>query len=627
MAIKPIFLKGTRGKVPVTLWIQEGKYHAVFPYDQELKDNIKAMRGSRWNPKDKSWVFTQCQRNDFQLSWLLGNNPYAHYDKAIPELRGITRPLFPHQEDGIAFMLARRQCIVAYDMGLGKSLMGMELIERVLEDQAQVWWVGPRLTLFSLQIQFDMWDFDPSAVHLMTYERLVRNLKGDIEVPQIVIFDESSKIKTWGRDRTEASMDLAEMIRKRWGHLGHVILFSGRPAPNTPTDWWSQCEVACPGFLKEGQVKAFENRLCVKIEGTARDGKKFFKVDTWLDDEEKCAECGRIAGEHIIETHAWRPSKNEVSFLDKRLDGLVMKRFKEDCLDLPEKHYRRVECAISEKARRLANLIKDVRSGAELLSRLRQLSDGFQYTEVPDPRGGDYPCSHCEEGRLQDLDGLWVDCASCQGTGSAPKMIREVTKFATPKTQVLMDLLDEYEEYGRIVVFAPFHASVDRVVETCVRSGWNVIRFDGRNILGLGEMEGLEPQEMLERFQTKSQGKIAFVANQESSSMGLTLTASPAIIYYSNSWKPEARTQSEARIHRPGADKNRGCTIIDIIHLPEDAYVLTKIRGKADLQNMSLGKIKEELREFVEKWEQEHADDQETPTKMGMGNQAAQGQI
>ena len=31
--------------------------------------------------------------------------------------------------------------------------------------------------------------------------------------------------------------------------------------PKTPLDWWSQAEIAWPGFLREGSLKALEQRL------------------------------------------------------------------------------------------------------------------------------------------------------------------------------------------------------------------------------------------------------------------------------------------------------------------------------------------------------------------------------
>ena len=75
------------------------------------------------------------------------------------------------------------------------------------------------------------------------------------------IFDESSKLKTPTSQRSKAAQRFADMIRAEHGFDGYVILMSGTPSPKSPIDWWSQAEIAWPGFLREGSVKALEQRL------------------------------------------------------------------------------------------------------------------------------------------------------------------------------------------------------------------------------------------------------------------------------------------------------------------------------------------------------------------------------
>jgi hypothetical protein len=78
--------------------------------------------------------------------------------------------------------------------------------------------------------------------------------------------------------------------------------------------------------------------------------------------------------------------------------------------------------------------------------------------------------------------------------------------------------------------------------------------------------------------------------------MGLTLTASPSIVYYSNDFNSEARTQSEDRIHRPGCT---GTNIIDLIHLPTDLRVLENLKAKRTLEKMTLGDIGDAIEEAL----------------------------
>jgi SNF2 family DNA or RNA helicase len=86
--------------------------------------------------------------------------------------------------------------------------------------------------------------------------------------------------------------------------------------------------------------------------------------------------------------------------------------------------------------------------------------------------------------------------------------------------------------------------------------------------------------------------KVVVIANPEAGGMALTLTAAPTEIFYSNSFKFEARGQAEDRAHRPGMDSNRGLTIIDFVMLPTDKLVIDNLKKKKVLQDMSMGELR-----------------------------------
>jgi len=67
------------------------------------------------------------------------------------------------------------------------------------------------------------------------------------------------------------------------------------------------------------------------------------------------------------------------------------------------------------------------------------------------------------------------------------------------------------------------------------------------------------------------------------------------MVYWSNSFKPEYRSQSEDRIHRKGMDENLGCEIVDLIHLPTDVRTLEVIRANRKLELMTMGEVAESL--------------------------------
>ncbi len=146
---------------------------------------------------------------------------------------------------------------------------------------------------------------------------------------------------------------------------------------------------------------------------------------------------------------------------------------------------------------------------------------------------------------------------------------------------------------GRLVAYAGFTGSVDRCVQIALKQKWNVIRVDGRG--WWASWGQISDTGMLKAFQKVGVelDKIVFIGQPEAAGMGLTLTKSPTIFYYSNSFKPEARDQSMDRIHRPGMDINKGATIIDCFHLPSDRKIYDALRAKKKLQDMSLGEFKD----------------------------------
>ncbi len=497
------------------------------------------------------------------------------------------------------------------------TLAAQELIERSGVDH--FFWVGPKTSLPNIQREFKKWNFKETCatIEFMTYERLVRIMdeyKEGNPIPGGVIFDESSRLKTATSQRSKAAFKLASMIRSKHMWDGYCILMSGTPSPKRPTDWWSQTEIAWPGFLREGNVKALEQRLAFMVKHELDTG-TFWKPMGWRDNVDKCKECGHLENEEH-EGHKFTPSKNEVAYMFKRLEGLAVVKHKKDCLNLPDKRYRKIECTPSKSLLRVAKTLVDAAPNAMTgMTLLRELSDGFQYRNVDD---GTKPCNHCPESEgiveewflnertYQDISLLeddlveklgkrQVKCPKCHGSGEMKKTKRITREVPCPKEKALRGLLEECEETGRIVIFAGFTGSVDRCVSICHKEGWAVVRCDGRGFqVTLSDGETITDEESLDFWANlEKYPRVAFVAHPESGGMSLTLVEARMAVYWSNSFKPEYRVQSEDRIHRKGMDENLGCVIVDLIHLPTDERVVDIIRENRELELMTMGKVME----------------------------------
>lgn len=653
-------------KMPVTLSFTDKNRIEFLKSPFGLKDEIKSMKGSRWHgfidgDNRKIWSVEDCTRNRFQIEWLEGGNPYAWFDR---ELINHEYPQFGSEGFGYYDLMSQQRLMAdkaltyhyqiwGAEMGVGKSLAAFAVMK--MWGLGGWWWVGPKSSLYGIKQECKKWGLPEDSISdMMSYEGMVQKMshwrKGD-PAPIGVIFDESQRLKTPAIQRTQCAQKLADAIRKEHGMKGFVILMTGTPSPKSPSDWWSPCEIAWPGFVKEGNVGAFEKRLGFFRLRDDLAGQAFNTRTAWRDDVNRCGECGQYEqeGHHIgeygnvilediaFDTHAFVPSENEVASLYPRLDGLVTIVHKKDCLDLPDKVYKEILCEPSPSLLRVASALTKVAPNViSGLTALRELSDGFQYRDVED---GYKECPACEDGTesvwrnldgatIHDVDTLseefvgslkkeTIDCGLCKGTMKVVKFKRLTREVPCPKEQAVIDLLEQCEEQKRIVFFAGFTGSLDRITKTCQREGWDTMRVDGRGwrierLLGEPNEDGspkvklIKIDNPMDYWIENPERRVAFVAHPKSGGVSLTLCpqatrpGATVCCFYSNDFDPASRSQAEDRIHRIGMDEFKGATIVDLFHLPTDRRVLDVLKANRKLELMTMGDFEKDLENIDE---------------------------
>lgn len=624
-------IKLRAGKYMVPVHVDEGRDTMIlkFGFNRALLTEIKSMEGSRWNPDNKYWSVKNNRRNKFQLDYLSGINVYAPYDQPLIQV-STSRTAYEHQLELASMAVTRKQMIWAAEMGTGKSLAAIIAMEHVCPKSA--WYIGPKSGVRAFNMELAKWKSDYIPQRIMSYEQLVKEMKNWVPgtlAPQFIIFDESQRVKTPTAQRSQAAFALAEGSRTDWCGDNYIIMMTGTPAPKAPTDWFYQCEIACPGFIKEGDIHKFRNRLAIMQEDqNAITGATFNKIVGWRDSELRCEVCGKMKDDTVHDiwnlvsgTHTFIPCKNEVQYLYERLKGLVVVKFKADCLDLPDKVYEVVTLKPSPDTLQLARSLKNSgMGGAQLLVMLRELSDGFQYTEVetdelitcPKCRGDriitvkvpatvvDTQLPNVEQTEYVDYE---QPCDYCDGTGTINRKQRGADHIGTPKIERLLEDLEAHEDIGRLVVWAGFTESIDRIEELVRQQGWSTLRIDGRGYAArTSKGESIDTDRALKAMDLsqddKSIERLCVIGNPKAGGLALTFTASPTAIYFSNDFSGEARMQSEDRIHRAGMDASRGAKIIDYIHLPSDMFVLQNLRKKKNLQTISLGELAEVMEQL-----------------------------
>lgn len=506
-------------------------YFVKSPY--ALKNELKAMKGSRWNPDARCWSATRCSRNMFQLRAMMVEpqdiNPYEHFEQPVKQLCNSKRPLQPQQIEIVNNVLTYHYRLEIAEMGLGKSLAAMEIIEHVgLDNPAEeALFLGPRSALESVEADRVKWDGPDFKTG--TYEYATKHHKDIVKnPPRVLICDESDALKNPSSQRTRAVQKIADAIRTVHGMDGYVVLMSGSPSAKAPGDLWAQCEIVWPGFLREGSLRAFEDRYANIVKVEDMDGVTFRKIDGWKE--------------------------KEVAKLPARMDGLAtVYRFK-DYVKLPERTFEVRTLKPSGRVKAAAKMLaSSADSTIQALTWLRCLSSGFQYDDS-------------------------------SGT-------RQLVETFCPKDDVLREILGEDSSIGRSIVYASFQGSIDRVRNICTAEGWDVCQIDGR---GWQAYKGSEQvDEHVLSFWKNNPNKTVVVGNPGSCRYGLTLNEAKTITVFDQNFSAVHRLQSLARNYRLGQDSP--VRVVDLIHLPVDQLILDTLKSNRKLELLSLGQIIESL--------------------------------
>ena len=535
------------------------KLHIYSQYNKDLIEELKVMGGAKWNPDNKCWIIDDSERNRYAFEYLLGFRVCPDKFEPIPYTSN--RRLFDHQREGVRFAIENKRCMLAFEMGLGKTLTAIEIMEYAfLKEKLYNWWlVAPFGAQKEWKRQLSRWGCKLKFVVVTTYESLQKHMEaaGDEHVPHGVIFDESVKLKNPSAKRSQVAAELCRIIRSNPGvpNGGYIIELSGAPAPKNPIDWWHQIECLQPGFIREGDPYKFRNRYANII--TVDHGYGPHKeVDSW--------------------------NEEEVEKLGKRLSPIVMVKKKKDCLNLPDKIFDTLTVEPSVDVLCTAELIMDTcGTGALALERLRELSDGFLYR-------GNFE----NNAEPDEYDGItpYENSGSVENDNTTSRY----TIHNTAKLGVIRELLDFYHTNnggpGRLVIYAAYQASIDLLVNEINKTQleetsdgyWRAARIDGR---------GWSDPDILNSFESDDPSNIVIVANP-ACVHGLTLSQTLCLVYYSNSFHVDHRIQSLDRRDRPGMDVTKGTRIVDIVHLPSDQYIVDKLNAGTNILNLTLDELR-----------------------------------
>jgi hypothetical protein len=244
--------------------------------------------------------------------------------------------------------------------------------------------------------------------------------------------------------------------------------------------------------------------------------------------------------------------------LNEKISGHSFRVLKRDCLDLPDKVYKRRPVHMEKEQKRLYEKLKQ-QSILELKREDHNVANVLtRYL------------------RLQQVMGGWLP--NVENPDSPPIPIFEKPE-KNPRIAALMDVVQENPD-DQIIIWARFRAEIEAITDIL-----NSV-YPGSAVKFYGGTDKEDRKDAIDGFQS---GKYRFfVANTHSGGYGLTLTAATCVVYYSNDFSLEARLQSEDRCHRIG--QTNKVLYVDL-ECPNtlDGRILRALKDKKNLADTVVG--------------------------------------
>ena len=396
------------------------------------------------------------------------------------EAEQLAAGLYPHQVEGLAFLLGRRRSILADDMGLGKTRQSILALTHAEPD-------GPWLVVCPASVKRN-WQREiglvlpDAATHIVgptpppapgyrgwvivNYDVLKRHFDALSEHPwRGLVFDEAHYLKNHTSVRSRLSTKLVTAVPG--DPVVHAL--TGTPLTNRPRDLFPLLQLV-------------DHALGRSFLGFA---KRY---------------CDATKNEH---GHWVTSGASNVEELAVQLHGIMLRRHKDEVLDLPPKVRSWVDIDIPEKARDCLNEAVRAFLGSE--------------SEAPD---------RDHRGRRTGIGQL---------SGARRRLAAVKAKHTQEYVQGAVD------QGEKVLVFSAFQNPITRFSR----------HFGDAAVTITGETPVPERQDLVDRFQEDDSVRV-YIGQIHAGGTGVNLTAARQVVFNDLDWVPSNHWQAEDRAYRIG---------------------------------------------------------------------------
>ena len=442
------------------------------------------------------------------------------------------RPPLEHQKEAIKSLVENKKFILADDMGLGKTT---STIIGALETGAKkILIICPASLKINWQREIQNYTDRPTSIIegkkwedgdfvIINYdiiknfhdvnkksESVILNNKFDL-----IIVDEAHYIQNKQAQRTKLINDIAKASERLW-------LLTGTPITSRPINYFNLLNlIECPVALN---WMAYVKRYCSGFQ--FRAGKR----RVW-----------NVSGASNLEE------------LRDRTSNLILRRLKENVLDLPEKIITPVYLRLKSK---------------EYESLMGEYYEWFD-------KSGE------------------ADSLTLQFT----KLTKVRQVIAEEKVSSTIELCENIIEQGKkVIVFTNFTKTLEMILE---HFGKKAVRLDG-------SMSQRDRQDSVDKFQN-DENVMVFVGNIKAAGTGITLTAGEAVVMNDLSFLPSDHSQAEDRAYRYG-QKNNVLVYYPIFDNTVEGIIYDILKKKKEIfqtvmgDNIANGDYVEEILQVINNW-------------------------
>jgi len=456
---------------------------------------------------------------------------FEKYDKILAKSG---KKLYIHQKDGVKFLLSRNGCILADDMGLGKSLQsiiaalesGANKILIVCPSSAKInWereirpfsknttiidskkWGEAKFTIINFDILKNFHTLVDPRVKIEEGEEVIINRELANAKFDLVIIDEAHSIKNHDTIRSKIMVELAikHGVPKVW-------LLTGTPVANRPMDFFNLLKTIKSPIADNW--KHFAVRYC--------EGRKFFRTlkngkkrQIWLTD-----------------------GASNLEELASKTKNIILRRLKTEVLDMPDKVITPMHHRLTLKAWAEYEMLWE---------------DYLQKRLLEGKRNGNLQ---------KDLVELII-------------LRQFIAMQAIPLT---IEMVENAIEMGRkVIIFTSFTEELETLYE----------HFGKLAVKHNGPMTPTQKQKSVDSFQNKPKVKV-FIGNIKSAGLAITLTEATVVVFNSFDWVPGSNEQAEDRAYRIGQKND-----VNIYYQLFDDTISTRmwdtLRSKKDIISTIIG--------------------------------------